>query len=94
MLLIRPLGTNFSEILIEIQTFSFMKELLKVSSAKNHHFVSTPMSPGLTNHEVCNGGKHSDRNHSHWHHITDDLRHKIGGDSVKSIGIFMSENRI
>ena len=34
ILLIRPLGTNFSEILIEIQTFSFKKKYLKMSSAK------------------------------------------------------------
>ena len=33
-LLIEPLGTNFSEILIEILTFSFKKMHLKVSSAK------------------------------------------------------------
>ena len=32
--LIRLLGTNFSEILIEIQTFSFKKMHLKISSAK------------------------------------------------------------
>ena len=34
MLLIGPLGTNFSEILIEIQTISFKKKRLKVLSAK------------------------------------------------------------
>ena len=34
ILLIGPLGTNFSEILIEIQTFSFKKSHLKMSSAK------------------------------------------------------------
>ena len=34
MLLIGPLGTNFSEILIEILTFSFKKMRLKVSPAK------------------------------------------------------------
>ena len=34
ILLIGPLGTNFSEILIEILTFSFKKMRLKVSSAK------------------------------------------------------------
>ena len=34
LLLIRPLGTNFSEILIRIQTFSFKKLHLKTSSAK------------------------------------------------------------
>ena len=34
ILLIRPLGTSFSEILIGIYTFSFKKMLLKTSSAK------------------------------------------------------------
>ena len=34
LLLIEPLGTNFSEISIEIQTFSFKKMHLKMSSAK------------------------------------------------------------
>ena len=34
LLLIRPLGTNFSEIVIGIQTFSFKKMYLKMSSAK------------------------------------------------------------
>ena len=34
ILLIGPSGTNFSEILIEIHTFSFKKMRLKVSSAK------------------------------------------------------------
>ena len=37
-LLIGPLGTNFSEILIEILTFSFKKMCLKVSSAKRRPF--------------------------------------------------------
>ena len=34
ILLIRPLGTNFSEILIEIHTFLFKKMHLKMPSAK------------------------------------------------------------
>ena len=34
ILLIRPLGANFSEIIIGIQTFSFMKMYLIMSSAK------------------------------------------------------------
>ena len=34
ILFIGPLGTNFSEILIEILTFAFNKMRLKVSSAK------------------------------------------------------------
>ena len=34
ILVIGPLGTNFSEILIEIQTFSFKKMHLKMSAAK------------------------------------------------------------
>ena len=42
ILLIRPLGTNFNEMLIEMLTFSFMKMRLKVSSAK-----WCPFCPGL-----------------------------------------------
>ena len=38
LLLIGPLGTNFSEILIEILTFWFKKMRLKVSSAKRRPF--------------------------------------------------------
>ena len=38
ILLIGLLGTNFSELLIEIQTFSFKKKHLKVSSAKLRPF--------------------------------------------------------
>ena len=38
ILLIGPLGTNLSEILIEILTFSFKKMRLKVSSAKRRPF--------------------------------------------------------
>ena len=42
ILLIGPLGTNFSEISIEFLTFSFKKMCLKVSSAKRR-----PFCPGL-----------------------------------------------
>ena len=38
LLLIGPLGTNFSEILIEVLTFSFKKMRFKVSSAKRRPF--------------------------------------------------------
>ena len=38
LLLIGPLGTKFSEIIIEILTFSFKKMRLKVSSAKRRPF--------------------------------------------------------
>ena len=43
VLLIGPLGANFSEILIEIQTFPFKKMHLKMSSAKWRPFVSASM---------------------------------------------------
>ena len=43
ILLIEPLGIYFSEILIEIQTFSFKKMHLKMSSSKRRPFVSTSM---------------------------------------------------
>ena len=60
--LIGPSGTNFSEILIEILTFSFKKMCLKVSSAKwrpfclglnvlNHQSVLTPPCTNLR--RVC-----------------------------------------
>ena len=42
ILLIRPLGTHSSEILIGVQTFSFKKMHLKMSSAKWR-----PFCPGL-----------------------------------------------
>ena len=38
ILLIRTLGTNFSEILNEIHTFSFKKMHVEMSSAKRHPF--------------------------------------------------------
>ena len=40
ILLIRPLGTNFSEILVKILAFSFKKMDLKVSSVKWQPFCS------------------------------------------------------
>ena len=43
ILLIWPLGTKFSEILIETHMFSFKKIRLKVSSAKVGHFVLASM---------------------------------------------------
>ena len=43
ILLIRTLGTNFSEILSEIHAFSFKKRHLKMSSAKWRPFVSASM---------------------------------------------------
>ena len=49
ILSIRPLGTNFSEISIEIHTFSFKKMRLKVSSAKWR-----PCCPGLNVLSHCN----------------------------------------
>ena len=38
ILLVRPMGTNFTEILIEIELFSFMKVPLKMSSGKCRPF--------------------------------------------------------
>ena len=42
ILLIGPLGTNFSKILIKINTFSFKKTHLKMSSGKRRPFSSGP----------------------------------------------------
>ena len=43
LLLIGPLGTNFSEILIEIITFSFKKCVWKCRLRNGGHFVSASM---------------------------------------------------
>ena len=43
ILLIGPWGTNFSEIVVSIQTFSFKKMHLKMSFAKWRPFVSASM---------------------------------------------------
>ena len=43
ILLIGPLGTNFSEILIKMYIFSFKKMHLKMSSGNGSHFVSASM---------------------------------------------------
>ena len=43
ILLIGPLGTNFSEMLIEIHTFSFKKIHVKMSAGKWRHFVWASM---------------------------------------------------
>ena len=43
ILLMWPLGTNFWEILVEINTFPFKKMHLKMSSGKWRPFVSAPM---------------------------------------------------
>ena len=43
LLLIGPLGTHFSEISIGIQTFSFKKMNLNMSSGNGGHFVSASM---------------------------------------------------
>ena len=44
VLLIGPLGTNFSEILIEIHIIKLKKMHLKMSSGNGGHFVSASMS--------------------------------------------------
>ena len=50
LLSIGPLGTNFSEILTKIQSFSFTKMHLKISSAKKR-----PFCPGV---DVLKRGSH------------------------------------
>ena len=50
ILLIGPLGTNFTEILIEIDTFSFKKMHLKMSSGKIAAILSRPQCVKMTRH--------------------------------------------
>ena len=53
IMLIRPLGTNFSEILIEIHnaTFSLKKMHLQISSGNGGHFVSASVCWQIIYHE-------------------------------------------
>ena len=56
ILLIGPLGTNFSEILIEIQTCSFKKMHLNMSSGKWRPFclnLNVLITLSVTLHRVC-----------------------------------------
>ena len=76
ILLIGPLGTNFSEILIEIYTFSFKKVHLKMSSGKWRPFCLglnvLIISPWLTSHIP-----HPHPNqYEYWHGITHDIKSK------------------
>ena len=50
LLSIGPLGTNFSDILIRIQNFSFMKMHLKISSAKRWPFCPGGISYTKSGH--------------------------------------------
>ena len=52
ILIIGPLGTNFSEILIGIQTFSFRKMHLKISSAKWRPFCLGLNELRVANHQM------------------------------------------
>ena len=53
ILSIGPLGTNFNEILIKIQTFSFKKMHLKMSSAKWRSFCLGLNVLNQQQHEAC-----------------------------------------
>ena len=70
LLLIRPLGTNFSEISIEILLFSFKKMRLKVSSAKRR-----PFCLGL-NVLIAWINDHQGR----WHHMASPGTARTNGD--------------
>ena len=68
ILLIRPLGTNFSEILIEILIFSFKKMRLKMSSAKRR-----PFCLGLNVLSESDVPNYPGRNTIYTHHSVIDL---------------------
>ena len=68
ILLIGPLGTNFSEILIEIKTFSLKKIRLKMSSAKWCSFrlgLNVLQEKGALTEVSCNYRRDS---HNNWKH--------------------------
>ena len=72
ILLIEPLGTKFSEILIEIHTFSFKKMHLEISSAKWRPFcpggdeLTLTLTKSLT--QMTSNGQTLNRKHPTWCH--------------------------
>ena len=73
ILLIRPLGTNFSEFLVEILIFSFMKMRLKVSSAKRRPFCLglnelIPLQRPIL-YLIALNKQHPSRIALKWHHL-------------------------
>ena len=89
IMLIGPLGTNFSEMLIEIHTFSFKKMRLKVSSAKRR-----PFCLGLNDLMMGWGHNHS-KGHLRTPQTTNTLRPRQNGrhfpDAIFK-WIFLNEN--
>ena len=81
ILLIGPLRTNFSEILIGIQIFSFKKMHLKLSSAKWRPFVSASMSESTCKYISCVRDRYLQCSYVHrrW---PNELDHR-GSDSYK-----------
>ena len=59
MLLVRPLRTNFSEILIRKQTFSFKKMHLKMSSAKWRLGLNVLKSAAMVLNQLFKGTTHT-----------------------------------
>ena len=82
ILLIGPLGTNFSEILIKIHTFSFKKMHLKMSSGG--HFFSASICWRLLFHLPWSQKlpKHCDKCYSFWMIIYSYDRWRMNHDDV------------
>ena len=80
ILLIGPLGTNFSEILIEIQTFSLKKIRLKMSSAKccSFHLGPNALTPSCCvysgHHDDLHGSPPQPLSSHDTHHLPSSYR--------------------
>ena len=82
ILLIRTLGTNFSEIINEIHTFSFKKTYLKMSSAKWQPFCLSLNELNIKSTRVVQGDT-SDLIMAQLHHMIPGILVKTGsGDGL------------
>ena len=76
ILLIGPLETKFSEVLIEIQTFSLMKIRLKMSSAKCSSFrLGLNVLSYVASISMASVNKMMLRRHYHQYHIVWEMAH-------------------
>ena len=93
ILLIGPLGTNFSEILIEIQTFSLTKIRLEISSANCRQFCiglnMLTQKEGISNHtsKLCDNNSYLKVIIPYWYSVGKGFKYTDKMHGVKTITI-------
>ena len=92
ILLIEPLGIKYSEILIEILTFSFKKMRLKVSSANGGHVVLASMAAMMSWPQCVNSLRPSDTYICLGHHCLNQWWIVVSWTLGNKLNFFSQEN--